>query len=132
MAKLKIEFDGFDKILKDIEKMGKSSKDVAENALKKARDQINSEAKSAISKHHRTGITESSIKNEPVEWDGLVAKIPIGFDINNGGYPSIFLIYGTPKQKPDNELRRILDKRKGYRDKVLKEKIEEEYEKLIK
>lgn len=43
-------------------------------------------------------LTESSIKDEPVEWDGLVAKIPIGFDINNGGYPSIFLIYG-PQNK---------------------------------
>lgn len=40
------KFDGFDKMLRNIEKMGKSSKDVAENALKKARDQINNEAKS--------------------------------------------------------------------------------------
>ncbi|MCQ2609199.1 MAG: hypothetical protein MJ151_00140 [Lachnospiraceae bacterium] len=132
MSKSKFNFDAFDDMLKDIERLGGSSKEIAENALKKARDQINDEVKQEMPKHRRTGMTESSIKDAPIEWDGLVAKIPIGFDIDNGGYPSLFLVYGTPKMAKDEKLSKILDKRKGYRDKVLKEKMNQEYEKFMK
>lgn len=130
--KMDINFDGFDKMLRDIEKMGGNAKAVAENALKSARDQINSEVKAEMPKHRRTGTTESSIKDAPIEWDGLVAKIPVGFDIDNGGYPSLFLVYGTPRMAKDEKLSKLLDKRKGYCAKVLKEKMDEEYKKIVK
>ena len=36
--------------------------------------------------------------------EGDYISIPIGFDIDNGGLPSIWLMYGTPKQAPDKAL----------------------------
>ena len=39
-----------------------------------------------------------------VEWNGTVAEIGIGFKISQGGLPSIFLMYGTPKIQPDKNL----------------------------
>ena len=39
-----------------------------------------------------------------VEWSGTKAFVDVGFDIQNGGLASIFLMYGTPRMKKDTKL----------------------------
>ena len=134
MAKLKLDFSGLDKMIEDMHKMGANVKDVAESALKKGRDYINNNLESAMASHNRSGETIKSLKNAPVEWDGTVAKIPVGFDIKNGGLRSIFLmygtkVYGTPRVKKDMKLY------KAIYGKETKEKVQEimkdEFQKVL-
>ena len=55
--------------------------------------------------HNDRGITAESIVTSPhIEWAGSVGSVDIGFDIPNGGLPSVFLMYGTPKMTPDRKL----------------------------
>ena len=124
MSKLKLDFSGLDKMIEDMHKMGANVKDVAESALKKSRDYINNNLENAMISHNRSGETMKSLKDAPVEWDGTVAKIPVGFDIANGGLPSIFLmygtkVYGTPRVKKDMKLY------KAIYGKETKEKVQE-------
>lgn len=124
MAKLKLDFSGLDKMIEDMHKMGANVKEVAESALKKSRDYINSNLESAMTPHNRSGETMKSLKDAPVEWSGIVAKIPVGFDIKNGGLPSIFLmygtkVYGTPRVKKDMKLY------KAIYGKATREKVQE-------
>ena len=119
MAKLKLDFSGLDKMIEDMHKMEADVKGVAETALTKSRDYINDNLKTAMQSHIRTGKTLGSLKNATVEWSGTVAKIPVGFDIANGGIASIFLMYGTPRMKKDTKLY------KAIYGKETKEKVQE-------
>ena len=41
------------------------------------------------------------------EWEGSTAKVGVGFDIHKpggGGMHSIWMMYGTPRIRPDGEL----------------------------
>lgn len=59
-----------------------------------------------MTKHRRTGTVEASIVDTAkVDVQGNIVSMPIGFDLDNGGVPSIWLMYGTPKQAPDEALR---------------------------
>lgn len=59
--------------------------------------------------HNRTGRTSDSIIDNPqIEVVGTLVSIPVGFDIENGGLPSIWLMYGSPKQKPDVKVYRAI------------------------
>ena len=63
-----------------------------------------------MKEHERTGRTEEAIiTNTPAKWKGSIAEINVGFDFNDGGLPSIFLMYGTtvhgqPHITPDRNL----------------------------
>lgn len=105
MAKIKIEFDGFTELLERFEEMEKDLKPAVEKALKETHRIMTPGIKSAIAPHRLTGETEGSLRESPrVEWNGLVGSIDIGFDISDGGLPSVFLMYGTPKIRPDMNL----------------------------
>ena len=105
MAKLKIEFDGFEEVTARLTKLEGNVKATTEKALEASRDYVVPNLHSAMAKHKRTGKTEASIvENEKVKWTGTLAKIDVGFDLKHGGLPSIFLMYGTPKMKKDQQL----------------------------
>lgn len=105
MAKMKIDFDGFNELLERFEGMEKDLKPAVEKALKETHRMMTPGIKSAIAPHRLTGDTEESLHESPrVEWEGLVGAINIGFDISKGGLPSIFLMYGTPRLRPDMKL----------------------------
>ena len=58
-----------------------------------------------IEKHRQTGRTENSLDEIPrVTVEGNKISMPVGFHISQGGLPSIFLMYGTPKMPPDTAL----------------------------
>ena len=66
-----------------------------------------------IQKHELTGKTEASLVKEPrINVEGTMVSVDIGFDLDNGGLPSIWLMHGTPRQAPDKKLYQALYGRK--------------------
>lgn len=111
MARLKIEFDGFDEMIKQFEEMEKDLKPAVEKALEASFDVVTPGIKAIIPSHRETGATEESlIKTPVVKWDGNVGEVKVGFDLTKE-IASQFLIYGakasvtgTPVRKPDMKL----------------------------
>ena len=109
--KISISFDGYKDLKEKLDSIGgESTKRAVEGALKASQQLIARQANEAMLPHERTGTTRKSIvKDGAVVWEGDTASINIGFDLENGGLPSIFLMYGTklhgqPHIKPDREL----------------------------
>lgn len=121
---MKLEFKGFKELITQYEGMGGDCRRAVEAALKESKAYVNKQALSAIRPHRRTGRTENSLnKSMNVEWEGDKASIDVGFEIHNGGLPSIFLMYGTPRMAKDQKL---YDAFFGSRTKKDIRKIQEE------
>lgn len=96
MKKLLTEFDALS---------SKGMQDAIKGALIESHKYITPLLKQQIEKHRRTGRTENSLDDTPqVTIEGNKLSIDVGFHISQGGLPSIFLMYGTPKQAPDTQL----------------------------
>lgn len=105
MAKIEMQFDGMDAIIRQFEQLEVDVRETVTDALQEAGQLVTEQARAAIQPHGRTGKTEASLRENPtVEWTGTEAAVNVGFDINNGGLPSIFLMYGTPRMKKDTNL----------------------------
>lgn len=103
--KLRLEFKGFEEYAARLDELGGDLKATTEKALKESHALVTPKIKAAMTKHNRTGGTSRAILDKSaVVWDGAVASIDVGFDIQSGGMPSIFLMYGTPRVKPDRDL----------------------------
>ena len=110
--KAKLEMSGFDTILKRLNELGGDARQVTDEALRKTHEIVTHNAEIAMQKanlpaggKYSTGDTlKSLIRKANVEWDGDVASVNVGFDIDNGGLVSIFLMHGTPRTKPDKKL----------------------------
>ena len=75
------------------------------NALIKSHEYVTPKLAAEIQKHYRTGRTANSLDTNPkVNYQGDYISIGVGFHISEGGLPSIFLMYGTPKMPPDINL----------------------------
>ena len=100
-----MQFDGMDAIIRQLEQLEVDVRETVTDALQEAGQLVTEQARAAIQPHERTGKTEASLRENPtVEWTGTEAAVNVGFDINNGGLPSIFLMYGTPRVKKDTKL----------------------------
>lgn len=105
MARLKLEFEGFEEVFARLKMLGGEVKATAEKALGASRDYVNANLHKAMVPHKRTGDTEKAIvENTKVEWAGTIGILDVGFDLERGGMPSIFLMYGTPKMDKDQKL----------------------------
>lgn len=109
--KLRIDFKGVDEYIEKLKQLGGNAVNVAvENALKESQALVAQKCAAAMTPHRKTGRTAASIITDaPVEWTGETAKIPVGFDIENGGLASIFLMHGTtvngqPHMERDEDL----------------------------
>lgn len=103
--KLSIDFAAFAEQAEILDKVGGNLKGTVDEILEESKALVNKQLHAEMLKHHRTGRTELSIQdNARVEWEGTSAKISVGFDIANGGLPSIFLMYGTPRMQKDQQL----------------------------
>lgn len=92
-------------LIKRLEQLEGNVKATTEKALKEPQKNITKNLHNEMKKHKRTGVTEKSlVENPDVEWHGTTAEIDVGFDIDNGGLPSIFLMYGTPRMEKDKKL----------------------------
>ena len=100
-----MQFDGMDAIIRQLEQLEVDVRETVTDALQEAGQLVTEQARAAIQPHKSTGKTEASLRENPtVEWTGTEAAVKVGFDINNGGLPSIFLMYGTPRMKKDTNL----------------------------
>lgn len=96
--RLSVDFAGFAAQAEKLENLGGDLRAAVNDALEQSKDLVDHQLETEIIKHHRSGFTEKSLrKDAQVEWFGNVAEVKVGFDIANGGLPSIFLMYGTPK-----------------------------------
>ena len=103
--RMALETTGFAELIQSLEKAGKDSRMAAERALKNGTKAITPGIREAIARHRRTGRTEASLdQKDEMNWEGTVAEANIGFRIRDGGLPSIFLMYGTPRMAPDKRL----------------------------
>ncbi len=109
--KLRIDFKGVDEYIEKLKQLGGNAVNVAvENALKESQALVAQKCAAAMTPHQKTGRTAASIITDaPVEWTGETAKIPVGFDIEEGGLASIFLMHGTtvngqPHMERDEDL----------------------------
>ncbi|MCI7503680.1 MAG: hypothetical protein MSA76_08485 [Clostridium sp.] len=100
-----IDFSQLEDLAEKWEKAGGKVEQLAESCLKAAHKAVTPPIVQDMTRHHRTGSTQESIVTKAdVKWDGTKANIPVGFDIKQGGLPSIFLMYGTPRIKKDTKL----------------------------
>lgn len=128
--KMRLEFTGFEEMAERLDKLGGDLKKTTEKALTETHAYITPKVEEAFKPHdvkysHRT--MKSLKKDSKVEWIGSVAEIGVGFDIAEGGYPSIFIMYGTPRLKPDKKLYNAIygnkKKVKELQEKIFAEEI---------
>lgn len=103
-----LEFDGMEKLAKKLESLNGNLKLTAEKALQESQKIVTPKIKKAMQKEnlpakgkYSSGDTEKSIiENDTVSWNGTVASIDIGFDMDKSGLKSIYLMHGTPRMNP--------------------------------
>lgn len=107
-SKFAFRFDEMSELAAKIEAAGGDLQKAAESALKATHGFITPQLNRGVSRHVQTGETKGSLeKKARVTWvHPMLARVEIGFDLSDGGVPSIFLMWGTPKMKPDTNLRR--------------------------
>lgn len=102
--KLKLQFNGFNDMFAKLDKLGADTKKIASDALEESFNAVTPGILSAIKPHKDTGKTEEALVTTPeVVWEGTRAYVEVGFDLDKGGLPSIFLMYGTPKHPVKNQ-----------------------------
>ena len=112
MAKISLEFAGFDSVMRKLNQLNADIQPIANEALTKTFDIITDKAKKAAVKpnypakgKYSTGDTaESLVTNPRIKWDKTVGSVQVGFDIKRGGLASIFMMYGTPRYMKVQEL----------------------------
>lgn len=107
-SRFAFRFDEMLDLADRIEKAGGDLQQAADKALHDTHDYITSQLSTGIARHVQTGETRDALVQTPkVEWiTPLKAQVNIGFDLGDGGWPSIFLMWGTPKMAPDIKLRK--------------------------
>lgn len=124
--KVACDFDGFDVLLEAIETVNHDIRPMVTETMEHAHALVTHEAAAAIQRHRRSGDTERSLITEPsVKWEGTTADVDVGFRIRNGGLPSIFLMYGTPRMAKDTKLYA------AFKGAKIQKKIKEEQRKVM-
>lgn len=100
-SKYSLNFKEFEELAYRIGEMGGNLQEACDKALKDTHEYITPQLSSGIARHDLTGDTGKSLERGPhVVWENpLKAKVSIGFNLEEGGVPSIFLMWGTPKRK---------------------------------
>ena len=105
--KMRLEFTGFEEMAERLDKLGGDLKKTTEKALIETHKLLTPKVEEAFRKHdvkYSHDTMKSLKKDARVEWDGSVAAIGVGFKISEGGFPSIFIMYGTPRMQPDKKV----------------------------
>lgn len=106
-SKLAFNFDEMYDLAEKLENAGGNLQAAADRALKATHDHITPNLATGIKRHVLSGDTQESLdKRGGVVWESpLKAHVNIGFNIKEGGLPSVFLMWGTPKMKKDAKLK---------------------------
>ena len=95
-----IKFYGFDELAKSLDVADNVLKRAIEDCMKKSAELPKRDMLDFMAKHKLTGVTERSFKDLDITWQENVCTGAIGFDIQSGGLPAVFLDKGTPKIRP--------------------------------
>lgn len=100
-SKWAFRFDEMTELAEKLENMGGDLQKACDTALKSTHEYITPNLASNIARHHYSGATERSLEKTPqVEWiTPLHARVNVGFNLDKGGLPSVFLMWGTPKRR---------------------------------
>nr|DAD71181.1 MAG TPA: hypothetical protein [Siphoviridae sp. ctkyH28] len=109
-------------------------------AMITAKMEVNKDIRSAVQpgnlpaggKYSHGDTAKSIDTTTAVEWEGNIASLHLGFDMDKSGLTSIFLMYGTPKMQPAQGLREAVygeNTRRRVR-KAMEEAIEKVLERL--
>lgn len=107
MARITLDFDGITDVIKEMQRLEKNVDRAVDNALQKAKEYVTPNVEKEMTKHVQTGKTKAAIDTDVrVQNDGVTAYVDVGFDISkeiqeSGAPVSIFLMYGTPRRKPE-------------------------------
>lgn len=131
MAKMSITFSGFADLAADIDRSGGDLHKAVDEALTKTGQYIQSQLSSAAAPYAAKGLKGYAtgkmygdiIKDQIVSWQGSIAEVSAGFNLSNGGWHSIFVMYGTPRMSKDTKVYNAI---KGTRTKKEIEKIQQE------
>lgn len=121
-----IDFQDFNFYAQKIESLSSKAnlRRIADEALIETHKYLTPKIEKEFEKHNRTERTIKSLKKDgETSWSSDVGSIDVGFHISNGGLASIFILYGTPRIKPDKSLYNLF-----FGSKIKKEvfKIQEE------
>ena len=113
---LKFDTTAFMEYAQKLEALGAELKPVFTDALEQAGETIAADTHDALADEHlpaggkyrkEPSKTDRSVVDHPkVEWSGSVGSIGVGFDYAKPGAGG-FLITGTPRMRPDQELKRM-------------------------
>lgn len=134
MARRKNGFDttALEKYGAQLEAAGGSAavKRAVEGGMKSTKQQVNTQVTAAMAPgnlpaggRYSTGATMGHLNKEmAVNWEGNMARLKLGFNLQGDGLVSIFLMYGTPHHAPAAGLREALkeDPRKISRKEMVK------------
>ena len=109
MARMSIVFDGFADLAGAIDRAGGNLHNAVDEALTETQKIVQSNVESASAvyagkgrKGYATGTMYSRIiRSAEITWNGEVAEVRGGFNLSDGGWHSIFIMYGTPKMAKD-------------------------------
>lgn len=110
MARMSITFKGFEDLAYRIDKAGGNLKKAVDEALRETQKLIQDNLAAAAAvyakggkKGYATGeMYKTIIRNVQIEWHGAIGEVRVGFDLSkDGGYHSIFIMYGTPRMAKD-------------------------------
>lgn len=132
-SKWSVEFDGLDEVVSKLTRLNANVKSITNEALKETHSYVTEQAEIGMQKgslpakgKYSTGKTLESLQRTPkFEWVGTIGSVETGFDLENGGMPSIFLMYGTPSMKKDQKLW------SAFFSKKTKDKVKEIQEKIF-
>ena len=111
MAKMSIMFDGFNDLAYQIDKVGGDLHKAVDEALTETQKLVQGNLEQAAApyasggqKGYATGeMFKAIIRNPEISWTGNVAEVRVGFDLHQeGGYHSLFVMYGVPRHKKNN------------------------------
>jgi len=116
-GRIGLDFSGLDEVIATFSKIEKDDalKKTVEKALDASADIVYSAIKEAMAKAtvngkpvnwDRTGRTAASLEEKYLTvWEtSTMAYKQVGFNFKAGGLPSVFLMHGTPRMKPNRAL----------------------------
>lgn len=112
MAKLTLDFKGFEAYISQLQKLGANVREETEKALLESGEIINKALHEEMKPHHVTGQTEDSIIEPKVTWSGTKASMKFGFDYKKAGLAPVFLERGRLHQKATPVVKPALEKSK--------------------
>lgn len=108
-----LQFNGWEELAERIDELAGADglKRAVETALTDSKAHVNQKLTEAMQprklpakgKYSEGDTLRSLDEDSPVTWEGMTAAVKIGFKIREN-LTSIFLMYGTPRMKPDRAL----------------------------